>query len=63
MNVTSQNEIEYIRSNTPPSHTPYILQNDNSNKYRVDKRIEKSVDFTNMIPFLRSNDDYKIKKD
>jgi hypothetical protein len=33
---------------------------DSDNKYKVDHRLEKSVEFTNMIPFLRSDADKKI---
>lgn len=40
-----------------PYTTPFYLTTDSTNKYRVDKRVEKSIDFTNMIPFLRTQDD------
>ena len=35
---------------------------DTSNKYKVDEKLEKTVEFTNMIPFLRSNADEALKK-
>lgn len=37
----------------------YLLEADNSNKYKVDKRLEKSIDFTNMIPLLRTHQDQR----
>ena len=38
--------------------TPFVLQPDHSNKYQVDRTVEKSVEQSNttMIPFLRNNE-------
>lgn len=37
------------------------MQQDNSNKYKFNELVEKSVDFTNMIPFLRTNVDKRLE--
>mmetsp|Transcript_37418 Transcript_37418/g.36004 ORF Transcript_37418/g.36004 Transcript_37418/m.36004 type:complete len:97 (-) Transcript_37418:153-443(-) len=42
--------------------TPFYLAPENENKYKVPDVVEKTVDFTNMIPFLRSNEDIKVKR-
>lgn len=52
-----------IGSRGSPFNTSFQLNADNSpNKYKVDKLVEKSIDFTNMIPFLRTTDDTITKK-
>ena len=38
--------------------TPFYLIQDKSNKYRIDENLKKTVDNKEMIPFLRTNDDY-----
>lgn len=42
---------------SPAKATPFYLVQERDNKYKYDERVEKSIDFSNMIPFLRSAHD------
>ena len=40
--------------------TPFVLHRDNSNHYKVDGLIEKSMNYPSAIPFLRSKLDSNL---
>jgi hypothetical protein len=40
--------------------TPFVLELEKSNKYKIDDRLKETVSLKNAIPFLRTNDqEYK----
>ena len=43
-----------------PKTTPFYLVRDRENQYKYDQRVERSIDFSNMIPFLRTTDDSRV---
>ena len=40
-----------------PKATPFYLVQERDNRYKYDERCERSIDFSNMIPFLRGHED------
>ena len=42
---------------SPTKATPFYLVQDRDNQYKYDEKVERSIDFSNMIPFLRSPED------